>query len=118
MNVLAKLDLQLKCHAQATPNEDQFSYTVKIKNYHDLRDDTVLVPRILVVVLVPDETTDWLTQTETELAMRRCGYWLSLRGMDPTTNTANVTLTINRAQQFTSAGLSQMMQRIGSGGMP
>ena len=52
-----RLDLQLKCKAAATPAEPTFSHSIKLKNYDDLRDDTVLVPRILVVVLVPEAVT-------------------------------------------------------------
>src|SRR5262245_19261905 len=65
-----KLDLQLKCKAMATPNEDEFSFSIKLKNYDELRDSTVLVPRILIVVLVPDDTSEWLRESEAELALR------------------------------------------------
>ena len=46
-----QLALQLKCKAMGTPAEDEFSHWLKLKNYDDLRDTTVVVPRILVVVL-------------------------------------------------------------------
>jgi hypothetical protein len=113
-----KLDLQLKCHALATPNEPAFSYALKLKNFDDLRDESVMVPRILVVVLVPDRIHDWVYHTESELALRRCGYWASLRGHVASTNSANVTVSIDRSWAFHPAGLIQMMHRIGSGGLP
>ena len=114
-----KLALQLKCTAAPTPAEDPFAFVIKkIKNYNDLRDDSVPVPRILVVVLVPDDLGDWLHHSEAELALRRCGYWLSLRGMPPTTNTANITVRIPRAQTLTVQSLEAMMQRIGLGALP
>lgn len=113
-----KLDLQLKCHAHPAPTEPTISYPVKIKNYDDLRDDTVMVPRILVVVLVPDQLADWMNHTETALALRRCGYWISLRGLPTTTNTTTVSVTMNRTSQFSVDGLTQIMQRIRTGGLP
>lgn len=113
-----KLDLQLKCHAQTTPTEPTFSYPVKIKNYDDLRDDSIMVPRILVVVLVPDRVADWLNHAETELALRRCGYWVSLRSQPPTTNTATVSVSMERAKLFNADGLLQIMQRVRTGGLP
>lgn len=113
-----KLDLQLKCHALATPAESCFSFALKIKNYEDLRGDNVQVPRILVIVLVPDDVTDWLNHTEEEVALRRSGYWVSLRGDPPTTNTATVSVTVSRSQQFSPDGLRGIMQRIESGGLP
>jgi hypothetical protein len=50
-----QLDLQLKCKSAPTPTEAEFSHSLKLKNYDDLREEGVLVPRILVVVLVPDD---------------------------------------------------------------
>ncbi len=113
-----RLDLQLKCHAAVTPTEVLFQYPVKIKNYDDLRPENVMTPRILVVVLVPDDPADWLSHSEEELAIRRCGYWVSLRGMPETTNTSTVTLNIPRMQLFNPDGLRSIMSRIESGSLP
>jgi len=38
------------------------------------------VPRILVVVTVPAVAQEWLSQSEEEMVLRHCGYWISLRG--------------------------------------
>jgi hypothetical protein len=113
-----RIDLQLKCKASPAPAEDAFSYSLKLKNYDDLRDETVLVPRILVVVLVPDQVADWLEQSETELALRRCGYWLSLRGMPASENETGQTVQVSRDQLFNVVSLQSIMQRIGNGALP
>lgn len=113
-----KLDLQLKCHAQITPDQPTFSFDVKVKNYHDLRDNTVMVPRILVVVLVPDPITEWIQHSEPEMALRRCGYWISLRGYPDTQNLWTVAVNVDRTRQFNPANLAQIMQRLRTGGMP
>ena len=113
-----KLDLQLKCKAMVTPLEDEFPHSIKLKNYDDLRDETVLVPRILVVVLVPDDPADWLGHTEVELALRRCGYWSSLRGLPASDNATGQTVRMSRQRTFTAAALRAMMERIGNGGLP
>lgn len=113
-----KLDLQLKCHARSAPAEMEFTYPLKIKNYDDQRDDSVMVPRILVVVLVPDQLADWINHTESQLALRRCGYWTSLRGLPATQNANTVSVTVHRSQQFHCDGVLQLMQRIAAGGLP
>src|SRR5260370_10899455 len=110
--------LQLKCAAAQSPTEDVFSVSIKLKNYDDLRDPAVLVPRILVVVLVPDDVGDWLRHSEAEMALRRCGYWLSLRGLLASGNETSQTVRIPRAQTFTVQSLQAIMQRIGAGGLP
>ena len=113
-----RLELQLKCHAAPTPGEPTFGFPLKLKNYDDLRDDRVQVSRILVVVLVPDAPEDWLDHSEAQLALRRCGYWISLRGLPATDNENSVTVTIPRAQPFHVDALRSMMERIGEGGLP
>jgi hypothetical protein len=112
-----RLELQLKCKAADTPAEPTFPHSLKLKNYNDLR-DTVFVPRILVVVLVPDNVADWLVHTEAQLAVRRCGYWLSLRGLPASNNDTGQTVTMQKTQQFSVEALQQIMNRIGQGGLP
>jgi hypothetical protein len=113
-----RLELQLKCTAAPTPLGDSLSFPLKLKNYEELRDDNFMIPRILVVVLVPDLAEDWLAHSETELCMRRCGYWVSLRGKPATSNTKNITIQIPRQNQFTVLALQAMMQRLAQGELP
>lgn len=112
-----RLDVQIKCKAAIVPSDD-FQYSVKLKNYDELRIENVMVPRILAVVLVPDNLADWLEHSETELAMRHCGYWVSLRGLPQSENACSETVTIPRNQQFTVRSLRDIMDRIGQGDMP
>jgi hypothetical protein len=94
------------------------AYSLKIKNYDELRPTDLLVPRILIVITVPADLNDWLNHSEQELAMRKCGYWLSLRGEPAVSNTATRTVHLPRTSQFTVAELAAIMQRIGKGQNP
>jgi hypothetical protein len=107
-----RVELQLKCSARLIVHENEVRFPLKIKNYDDLREEELLVPRILVVVLVPEDVGDWLRQSEEELVLRHCGYWTSLRGQPPTENMETVTVTVPRSQQFTVEALQQMIKRI------
>ncbi len=89
-----------------------------MKNYDDLRPTNFLVPRILVVVRVPEEPGEWTEQTDDQLVLRHCGYWLSLRGFPESENTANVTVQIPVEQRFTVQALQTLMNRIGTGVHP
>ena len=80
--------------------------------------DDFAIPRILVVVLIPETPEDWLTQSETELCIRNCGYWSSLRGMPETPNTNSVNVTIPKTNQFTVAALQSIMETISQGVQP
>jgi len=106
-----RIELQLKCTSEDVIRGDQVIYPLRRKNYDELRITDLLVPRLLVVVHVPDSETEWLRHSEDELAMRRCGYWASLWGEPDTTNSTKVTVYLPRANVFDVAGLSGLMER-------
>jgi len=114
-----RLELQLKCTSRRDIQDDNsIRYPLKLKNYDDLRMDNFAIPRILVVVLIPKTPEDWLTQSERELCIRGCGYWISLRGMPETPNTNSVNVTIPKTNQFTVAALQSIMEGISKGVQP
>ena len=113
-----RLELQLKSTSRDVMKDNVISYPLKLKNYNDLRMIDFVIPRILIVVSLPDNLDEWVQQSEQELCMRYCGYWLSLRGMLETQNTSAVTVTIPRNNQFTVAALESIMQGIGQGIQP
>ncbi len=112
-----RIELQLKCTARDILYDSSIRYPLKLKNYNDLRVNA-LVPRILVVVLVPENLAEWLQQTEEELCLRYCAYWISLREMSAIENKTNVTIEIPRSNQFTIEQLQSIIQRISFGGLP
>lgn len=112
-----RLDLQLTATA-ATISESPFPYDLDVKNYEELRSEQLQVPRILVVVSVPDTTTSWVTATEDELVLRRCGYWKSIRGEGATANKATVRIHIDRSACFHVDQVKAIMDRIRNRGVP
>jgi hypothetical protein len=109
------VELQLKATSRDLVRDDRITFPLDIKNYNDLRTENVLVPRILVVVILPEDINCWLVQSEEEMCLKHCGYWTSLSGMKETKNKGSVTITIPRDRRFTSETLHQMMERIGRG---
>ena len=72
-------------------------------------------PLLLIVVLVPDKVEDWLQQSESELCLKRCAYWVSLRGQPYCTNQTTVTVYLPRQNIFSVDALKTLMRRIASG---
>ncbi|MBW4667355.1 MAG: DUF4365 domain-containing protein [Cyanomargarita calcarea GSE-NOS-MK-12-04C] len=107
-----QLDLQIKSTSLDIQSEEVIRYPLKIKNYNELRKEKTVAPRILVVVLIPENQEEWINQSETELCMRRCAYWLTLRGQPQTTNTESITVYIPRENLFTVNALKTLMQQI------
>ena len=114
-----KVDVQLKCWMAETPAED-FAFWLNLKNYEDLRVDrsALQVPRILVVVVVPRAIQDWAAQTDDALILRHVAHWTCLHGAAATANTTGVTVTVPRANRFTTESLPAMMGRVGQGAAP
>ena len=110
-----RLELQMKCSARDIMHETHLHFPLEIKNYNDLCDPEVFVPRILVVVLVLALATDWIQQSETEMVMRHCGYWVSLCGAPDTANAETVTVRLPREHLLTPDALRQMMQKVNDG---
>jgi hypothetical protein len=106
-----QLDLQLKCTADPVPQSGDLSFALPIKNYNDLRKATA-TPRLLVVVYVPTDLNEWFDCSEEHLLLRRCGWWLDLRGMPDSNNTASVTVTLPRENRFTPEALNALFSNI------
>ena len=115
-----RLEAQLKCTQTVQPGGGDLQYPLKIKNYNDLRPEQseLLVPRILIVLIVPTSVDDWLAIDDHQLVGRHCGYWVSLRGAQPTTNTTTVTVTVPGAQRLDRPGVEDLMTRIANGNWP
>lgn len=116
-----KLDVQLKSSVKATIEKDKISYALKVKAYEDLTatsDPTAIgpqTPRILVLVSMPEQESDWLEQDEERLMLRGCGYWLCLRDDPEITNSSTITVKIPRANLFTPESLQRIMDKITRG---
>lgn len=108
------LRFQAKATAQSVMRSDGIHFPLPVKNYNDLREETIN-PQILIVVLLPSETRDWLSQSQDELCMRRCGYWRSLAGEPEVPNTGTRTVRIPAGNVFDVGSLTDLMQRASAG---
>jgi hypothetical protein len=113
-----KLDVQAKCTTLASREVDHVRYDLARKDYDCLRLVGAGTPRILVVLVLPAREADWVTQTEEELVLRRCAYWLPLKGQPPRRNRRAVRVRIPFSNRFSVEGLQSLMDTISRGGEP
>jgi hypothetical protein len=113
-----KLDVQAKATTRAGIQEGHVRYDLDVSSYNALRLLTAGSPRILVVLSLPAKEADWWGQSEEELVVRRCAYWLSLRGREPTANRKSVRVLLPRANVFSVGALKAIMGRLKEGGEP
>ena len=107
-----ELKLQLKATERLALNkEGKFVFPLKKKNYDDLRGNT-LTPRLLVVLNLPDVENQWLTHSINDLIIRKCAYWLNLKGLPDVANTESVTVYIPRSNVFSPDSLNEIMIKV------
>ncbi|KLU25816.1 hypothetical protein EOS_13120 [Caballeronia mineralivorans PML1(12)] len=113
---LTEVDVKVQLKASVkTPFDDGESLSYFLfgtQQYDDLRRVTHASPQILAVLFLPPKAEDWLTHSQEQLVLRKCAYWVSLRGAPPTNNHAGVTVRIPKNQVFDGAGLMQLMASI------
>lgn len=108
------LDIQLKATIAAPAEKnDRLSYFLKGRDRYDkLRTSAVSIHRILVVLFLPKDTDNWMHQTEEQLAIKKCAWWVSLRGAYETDNDSGVTVYLPRTQVFNVQSLRDIMTRL------
>ena len=105
-----RIDAQVKCTSVAIETDNCIKYDLKVNNYNKLIKIKSLVPKILIVVLVPRNINEWIGISEQQTLMKKCGYWISLKGKKPVSNTGTVRREIPKENLFTPEAISQLMQ--------
>jgi Domain of unknown function (DUF4365) len=106
-----RLEVQLKATINFSAREGKFKFSLKKKNYDDLRVPTQ-VPRILVVLALPRRQTSWLDISGKRLVLRRCAYWTSLQGEPELPDgQENRTILIPSTNVFDVEGLKTLMEK-------
>ncbi len=105
-----EIALQVKAHVMPEPAGAFIPYFLKRKNHHDLVKRTA-TPRLLVVLVLPEDSADWLTATAEQLILKRCAYWVNLYGKVPTQNATCETVQLPTAQVFEPDALSRLMRQ-------
>jgi hypothetical protein len=91
-----------------------YHYPLKRRNYDWLRGPSQ-APRLLVVLALPEQETDWLSISAAQLVMRRCAYWVSLADAPETTNQTSVTVLLPEVNRLEIASLRKLMDQSRTG---
>lgn len=105
------LNLQLKATINlGNPICGTYRYALKVKNYQKLI-APAQTPRLLVVLALPQDQMQWLSVSAKELVLRRCAYWLNLRGDPETANKCSITVSIPEDHIFDVETLRELMDQ-------
>lgn len=114
IRVSPSVDIQLKSsYSKITINADgSINYALEVKNYESLIDTARIEPLILVVFYMPVEEDQWIEQTPDWLKIRKCAYWISLKGRSRTDNTETITINLPSDHLLTKESLKDIMVKI------
>jgi hypothetical protein len=103
--------LQLKAKPFADLPQGSIPFDLRRKNYDDLI-GRHLVPKILVLLVMPEAREEWLSCTGESLVLRRSAFWMSLANHPPSTNDSQERLYLPRDQLFTPVTLTRLLGRV------
>jgi hypothetical protein len=113
-----QVDLQLRSTTRAGVTETEVMLDLDVETYNDLRTPETFCPRLLVVLVMPDEEAEWVSQSSDELAIRHCAYWLSLHGYAETSARSTIRIGIPLINRFSVEAVLTIMQRLQEGKLP
>ncbi|NJK32837.1 MAG: DUF4365 domain-containing protein [Deltaproteobacteria bacterium] len=110
--VLAQNKASKKLPRTDPQSNDSFSFSLKHKNYIDLTASITLIPRILVVYVMPENRDEWVTCSDDSLILRHTAYWCSLRGLPVPNTTTRKQVRISRQQTFNASTIAMLLSKI------
>ncbi|QKZ06426.1 DUF4365 domain-containing protein [Pseudomonas eucalypticola] len=112
-----KIELQLKCtdiHSYIDMKTDELVYPLKVENYNILVSPSPL-PTFLAVHFAPEESSSWVQHSRFGVTLRYGTFWMSLRGLSSSSNSASVSVRIPLSQRLDAASLLWMMEGASKG---
>ena len=112
---ISQMNIQLKATSQILREDDQtISFPLKVKNYNDLR-KRCACPFLLCVLFLPNDETEWINHSTSELIIKRCMHWMNLVGMPDTSNKETVTLRIPKGNIVSPSTMEQLLSDTAEG---
>ena len=106
------IEIQLKATSQQPVcTRDHYSHWLKSDHFEKLRNPGIATLRLLVVLFLPEDESEWLLHDETNLITKRCAYWVCLKGAAPSDNATGQTVYIPKANSFSHEGLRAIARR-------
>lgn len=109
------INFQLKSSCDISFENGHVIYDLESKNYNDLVTESSMLPNILILLALPSNSDEWLEVTLDQLVMRKCAWWCSLEGQEPTTNETTKRIAIPDCQIFSPTTLVDLMEKVKGG---
>jgi hypothetical protein len=89
----------------------RYSYRLEKAQYNKMRVTTVNNQWLLVLLVLPGPAAQWLKTSPQALTLKKCAYWVSLRGApDPPAGPDDkLTIHIPKQNRFTADALEKLL---------
>lgn len=115
---VARLEVQMKSTSSfKDPKSGFISASMSGERWNYFCTENPTVDKIIVIMFVPKDQTDWTTATHDYLSVRHCAYWVNIAGESPT-DKPKVAVKAPTTQIFNDVALCDIMERVGRGGTP
>jgi hypothetical protein len=107
-----RLDLQLKSTTLANSGAESVGYDLDAKTYNNLASAWPERRILLVLIVMPEQESDWLVHSTSGLTLGGCGYWFSFENRPTTKNKRSIRISVPTSNLFSPVGLSQLFTRL------
>ena len=107
-------EVQLKATGRPTaPEAGKLSYWLDdVGRYDELRERSGPMPKLLVVLFLPENAAEWLEHSEVSLVIKRCAYWVSLWDAPASANKKGQTVYLSETNVLSAEGLRSVARRL------
>lgn len=108
-----QIDFQLKSTytPQFIEKGNSLSFSLSIKNYNDLRIETIN-PRILIVTILPKNIEEWIEYDIDKIILFSSTYWISILGFEEKNDNKDVTIHIPKSNIFNKEQLDLLFKKL------
>lgn len=108
------LHIQLKATINKPAISDKgLSYHLRsLDEYDRLRRPSATPQRLLGVLFLPADESDWLVSSPEALLLRHCAYWVSLLGAPASQNDRGQTVYLPESNRLSPEGLIDLFRRV------
>ncbi|WP_397602084.1 DUF4365 domain-containing protein [Silvanigrella sp.] len=108
------VDIQLKATMkQLKTQQDKIEYSFRgIKQYDKLRSKNNANPKIVILLMLPENKEEWLSISSKQLILKNAAYWVSLYGALESENATRQTIYFPTSNLLTVTSLNDLMIKI------
>lgn len=113
-----KIDVEIGVQLKATNShnmyekkKDGITYTLNIKNFHDLTMKST-IPKYLMLLILPEDENEWVSCNIEKLIIKKCMYWVKIENREME-NTTSVRIFIPSDNIVTPDALNKILVATG-----